>query len=47
MLWVASQAASAFGKNGKGHEPRMMEAEVRLAALKSSAERPTVRATYF
>jgi len=47
MLWVASQAAPAFGKNGKGHEARMMEGEVRLAALKSSAERPTVRATYF
>lgn len=47
MLYIASQSCAAFGKNGKGHEVRQTEALARLAALKSSEERPPVRAVYY
>lgn len=45
--FVAAQACAAFGKDGKGHEAKEIPARKRIAALKSSEERETVRQDYF
>lgn len=44
---VAGECCDAFGKAGKGHEAKAAIGKRRLAALKSSEERATVRAEYF
>lgn len=45
--YIASQACAGFGKDGKGHEAKERPALKKIAALKSTAQRETVRAEYF
>lgn len=45
--YVAADACSGFGKDGKGHEAKKAPARKAIAALKSTAQRETVRAEYF
>lgn len=43
--WVAYEVADAFGKIG--NEVKRQRAETRIAALRSSEQRPPVKAEYF
>lgn len=45
--YIAALSCGAFGKDGKGHEAKEFTARAQIAALKSSAETETVRATYY
>ncbi len=44
--YVAGLSCAAFGKNGKGYEAGVAPARTRIAALKSSDQRDTVRGEY-